>query len=177
MKLKIEKNGSWKEDFNISTFLFWSWVSNTTTNWWHPLEKLKESVYVSWLLIRNHLNDFFGFLLKLWIKNYFQILLTVFLDVMAGASNPKEGRIFFFSFSERFAKKVGHQSALVFVNFIAVHSSQFIFSEMFWSSLRSVKFISSNSYPGSDEYPLPDPTRTFFCYPNPTRTIFHNLRV
>ena len=28
-----------------------------------------------------------------------------------------------------------------------------------------------------DEYPLPDPTRTFFCYPNPTRTIFHNLRV
>ena len=105
IKLKIEKNGSGKEDFNISTFLFWSWVSNTTTNWWHPLEKLKESVYVSWLLIGNHLNDFFGFLLKLWIKNYFQILLTVFLDVMAGASNPKEGRIFFFSFSERFAKK------------------------------------------------------------------------
>ena len=30
---------------------------------------------------------------------------------------------------------------------------------------------------GLDEYPLPDPTRTFFCYPNPTRTIFHNLRV
>ena len=37
----------------------------------------------------------FGSLLNLRIKNCLHILLTVFLDVMAGASKPKEGRIFF----------------------------------------------------------------------------------
>ena len=30
---------------------------------------------------------------------------------------------------------------------------------------------------GPDGYPLPDPTRTFFFYPNRTRKFFQNFRV
>ena len=30
--------------------------------------------------------------------------------------------------------------------------------------------------PGPDGYPLPDPTRTFFSYPNRTRNFFQNFR-
>ena len=34
-----------------------------------------------------------------------------------------------------------------------------------------------SSWPGSDEYPLPCPTRIFFYYSNPTQNLFENFRV
>ena len=71
------------------------------------------------------------------------------------------------------ASRQGHSYSLGFCRRSSHH--RVLTGSIDLSSAPSRRYLRPDSR--IDENPLSDPTRTFFCNPNPTRTIFQNFRV